>query len=137
MTEQEKNVLTAPKGNLTLRTLAMPADTNENGDIFGGWLLSQMDLAGAIAGVELTKSRLTTVAVNSMRFWNPVHVGDVVCVHTQLQKIGRTSISLLINAWAIDRLNEDEHHLVTEAVFTYVSIDKDGKPTPIKTKNNG
>jgi len=135
MTEQKQNVLTDPKGKLTLRTLTMPADTNENGDIFGGWLMSQMDIAGAIAGVEITKSKLTTVAVNSMRFWNPVYVGDIVCVYTQLQKIGRTSISLLINAWAINRFSNKKRHLVTEAVFTYVSIDKNGKPTPIKIKN--
>jgi len=126
--------LLEPKGKLTIRTTTMPADTNYRGDIFGGWIMSQMDLAGGIAAVEITKSRLTTVAVNSMRFWNPVHVGDIVCIYAELTRIGNTSISFLLNVWAVDRFDEEKRHLVTEAEFIYVSIDENSKPIHIRKK---
>ncbi len=125
--------ITSPQGELIIRTTPMPSDTNYRGDIFGGWLMSHMDLAGGMATSELTNSRATTVAVNEMRFWNPVHVGDIVCVHASLQKLGRTSISFLVNAWTLTRTasRERKRNLVTEAIFTFVTIDKKGTPIPI------
>lgn len=135
MDSKNTTKLESPVGQLTLRTTAMPANTNYNGDIFGGWLMSQMDLAGGIACLDVVRTRFTTVAVKSMRFWNPVHVGDVVCVHCKLTSIGRTSVSFLVNAWAVSRLTNDQKNLVTEAEFVYVSIDENGKPSTIKEED--
>lgn len=129
--KQCKNCLTKPIGELVIRTIAMPEDTNPLGDIFGGWLLSQMDLGGLIAATEISKGRITTVAIDAMRFWHPVHVGDIICVHAELKRIGRTSITFLINAWAVEQFTKIDKHLVTEAEFTYVSIDINGKSLPI------
>src|SRR3954469_8918172 len=89
-----------PRGELTVRTIAMPADTNANGDIFGGWVMSQMDLAGGIAGVDRAQGRAVTVAVESMAFLHPVRVGDVLCVYTRVVDVGRTSMRIQIEAWA-------------------------------------
>ncbi|HBM16732.1 MAG TPA: acyl-CoA thioesterase [Lentisphaeria bacterium] len=119
--------LDKPIGALTLRTTAMPADTNYNGDIFGGWIMSQMDLAGAIACLDVERSRFVTVAVKSMRFWNPVHTGDVVCVYCKLSSIGKSSVSFHINVWAKSRLSDEDHVLVTEAEYIYVKIEHSGK----------
>ena len=123
--------LTEPLGGLAVRTTAMPADTNYSGDIFGGWIMSQMDIAGGISATEITKERIVTVAVECMRFWNPVKIGDVLCVHTQLKRIETSSISFLVNAWAVNRFREKERLLVTEALFTYVVIDKNNRPGEI------
>ncbi len=133
MTEQ-KSKLSEPAGDLTIRTVPMPGDANHNGDIFGGWLMSQMDLSGVIAAGEITRTRVTTIAVESIRFWNPVHVGDTVCVYTKLKRMGNTSITFLVNAWAIDISRTKTRRLVTEANFVYVSIDEKGKLLPIKSK---
>ena len=122
-----KNTDKAP----TLRTIPMPADTNANGDIFGGWLLSQMDLAGAIAAVERTQNRVVTVGVDSMSFHEPVYVGDVVSFYTTITRIGNTSITIKIDSWAKRRLS-DQHLKVTEGVYTYVAIDQDRKPVTIQ-----
>src|ERR671913_873613 len=89
-----------PHGELTVRTSAMPADTNANGDIFGGWVMSQMDQAGGIAGVERAQGRVVTVAVEGMSFIRPVRVGDVLCVYTRVGHVGRTSMTIKIEAWA-------------------------------------
>src|SRR5690606_17889982 len=88
-----------PRGAMTIRTLAMPADTNEAGDIFGGWVMSQMDIAGAIAAVEHVGGRVATVAVEAMSFIAPVRVGDVLCVYTWVDRIGTTSIKIGMEAW--------------------------------------
>ena len=88
-----------PKGALTVRTLAMPADTNPAGDIFGGWVMSQMDIAGAIAAVERAKGRVATVAVEAMTFIAPVKVGDILCVYTSIDRVGTTSITIALEAW--------------------------------------
>lgn len=88
-----------PRGTLTVRTVAMPADTNANGDIFGGWVLSQMDMAGGIRGVERAHGRVATVAVDAMTFIRPVKVGDVLCVYTDIDRIGRTSLRIHVEAW--------------------------------------
>ncbi len=115
-----------PQGKLTIRIVAMPADTNPSGDIFGGWVLSQMDIAGGVAAVQRTKTRVVTVGINAMTFIAPVKVGDVLCVYTDIIKIGRTSITIAIEAWARrDRMALREK--VTEGHFTYVALDDSGK----------
>ncbi len=119
-----------PRGELTVRTIAMPADTNANGDIFGGWVMSRMDQAGGIAGVERTGGRVVTVAVEAMSFIRPVKVGDVLCVYTDVESIGRTSMRIHIEAWA-RRFMTKTREKVTDATFTFVAIDDDGRPRPI------
>lgn len=119
-----------PRGELTVRTIAMPADTNANGDIFGGWVLSQMDQAGGIAGVERAQGRVVTIAVDAMTFIRPVKVGDVLCVYTQVESVGRTSMKIHIEAWA-RRFQTREREKVTDATFTFVAIDDQGRPRPV------
>jgi acyl-CoA thioesterase YciA len=119
-----------PRGELTVRTIAMPADTNANGDIFGGWVMSQMDQAGGIAGVERAQSRVVTVAVEAMHFIRPVRIGDVLCVYTRVERIGRTSMTIQVEAWA-RRFQTRLREKVTDATFTFVAIDQDGRPRPI------
>ncbi len=119
-----------PLGDLTVRTIAMPADTNANGDIFGGWVMSQMDQAGGIAGVDRAQGRVVTVAVDAMTFIRPVRVGDVLCVYTRVAGIGRTSMKIEVEAWA-RRFRTQTREKVTEATFTFVPIDDEGRPRPI------
>ncbi len=119
-----------PRGDLTVRTMAMPADTNANGDIFGGWVMSQMDQAGGIAGVERAQGRVVTVAVDAMHFIRPVRVGDVLCVYTQVERVGRTSMTIQVEAWA-RRFQTRQREKVTSATFTFVAIDDEGRPRPI------
>ena len=119
-----------PRGDLTVRVAAMPADTNANGDIFGGWVLSQMDVAGGIAAAEFAKGRVATVAIDAMTFIRPVKVGDVLCVYTAIDKVGRTSVKIHIEAWA-RRWRTHDREKVTDATFTYVAIDEDGRPRPV------
>ena len=119
-----------PVGTLTIRTLAMPADTNPAGDIFGGWVMSQMDIAGAIAAVEAVKGRVATVAVEAMSFISPVKVGDILCVYTQVERIGNTSITIGIEAWA--RRNRIADRVkVTDGRFIYVALDEYGNKQKI------
>ncbi len=122
-----------PQGELVIRTIAMPADTNSNGDMFGGWLVSQMDLGGAICARNVSRSRITTVAIDAMIFIHPVFVGDIVSCHAGLLKIGRTSIRIEVEAWA-QRAKGGEHVLVTRGTFTYVAIDDAGRPQPVHRK---
>ena len=119
-----------PHGELTVRLVAMPADTNANGDIFGGWVLSQMDQAGGIAAVERAQGRVVTIAVEAMTFIRPVRVGDVLCVYTNVDKVGRTSMKIHIEAWA-RRFSSHFREKVTDAVFTFVAIDENGRPRPV------
>jgi acyl-CoA thioesterase YciA len=121
-----------PVGELTLQTLAMPADTNPNGDIFGGWLLSQMDLAGGVIGKRVSGGRVATVAVGEMAFLRPVPVGSVVSCYASLLEIGRTSLRINIEVW-IDGETTDTPAKVTEGDFVYVAISGDGKTRPINT----
>ena len=116
----------------SLRTIAMPADANPAGDIFGGWIMSQMDLAGAIYASYAVKGRLVTVAVNSMNFHLPVFVGDQVSCYCETARIGTTSISIHIETWVRRKQSDIELLKVTEATFTYVSIDNNRRPVPIK-----
>lgn len=129
MTEPVPSV--EPQGELVIRTIAMPADTNSNGDMFGGWLVSQMDLGGAIYARNLSHSRITTVAIDAMVFLHPVYVGDIVSCHAALQKVGRTSIRINVEAWA-QRAKGGGHVLVTRGTFTYVAIDDAGHPQPVQ-----
>src|SRR5256885_5983281 len=118
------------RGDLCIRTLAMPADTNANGDIFGGWLLSQMDIGGGVFASKIAKSRTVTVAIEAMNFRKPVFVGDLVSVHANLVRIGKTSITVRLEAWVLRR-KEMRSILVTDGNFTYVSIDDRGRPQAI------
>jgi acyl-CoA thioesterase YciA len=115
-----------PKGALTIRTLAMPADTNPAGDIFGGWVLSQMDIAGSICAVERVQGRVATVAVEAMTFIAPVKVGDVLCVYTSIERVGNTSITIAMEAWA-RRNRLADRVKVTEGRFVYVALDEHGQ----------
>ena len=121
---------TEPHGSLTIRTLAMTADTNPAGDIFGGWVMSQMDIAGAIAAIERAKGRVVTVAVEAMTFIAPVKVGDILCVYTSVEKVGRTSITVAIEAWA-RRNRLDDRVKVTDGKFVYVALGEDGQKIPV------
>jgi acyl-CoA thioesterase YciA len=130
MTEPGVKSAEEPCGTLTVRTIAMPADTNANGDIFGGWVMSRMDQAGGIAGVDRAQGRVVTVAVEAMTFIRPVKVGDVLSVYTSVKSIGRTSMKIQVEAWA-RRFRTTLHEKVTDATFTFVAIDDDGRPRPV------
>lgn len=119
-------------GDLAIRTVAMPANTNPNGDIFGGWVVSNMDLAGLSAARKYTKHRVTTVAIDKMVFLTPVCVGDFICCYTKLIKTGRTSLTIKIETWAVGA-DEASRRQVTEGVFTFVAIDEHGRPTPLES----
>lgn len=118
-----------PNGELVLRTLAMPSDTNANGDIFGGWLMSQMDIGGAILAGQIAKGRVVTVSVKGMTFLRPVAVGNVVCCYARCIKKGTTSLTINVDVWIRTENNERLH--ATEAEFVYVAIDDTGIPRPI------
>jgi acyl-CoA thioesterase YciA len=120
-----------PKGELVIQTIAMPRDTNRDGDIFGGWLASQMDLGSAILAGRIAKSRVVTVAIEAMSFLNPVRVGDTVACYAWLEKIGRTSMRICTDVW-VTRYRTGERVKVTNGVFTYVALGSDGKPIPVK-----
>ncbi|MGF1660025.1 MAG: acyl-CoA thioesterase [Rubrimonas sp.] len=113
-----------------IRTIAMPADTNANGDIFGGWLMSQMDMAAGNLAARIARGRVATVAVDAMTFHRPVKVGDEVTVYAELVKIGRTSIRMNVQAFRRERQSEHRDQ-VTGAVFTFVAIDDEGRPRPV------
>ncbi len=119
-----------PQGELTLRTLAMPRDANTNGDIFGGWVLSQMDMAAGIVAGARAHGRVATVAIDAMKFIRPVKVGDVLCIYVQLGRVGRTSMAMQIEAWVL-RNRQESREKVTEALFTFVAIDDAGKPRAV------
>jgi acyl-CoA thioesterase YciA len=119
-----------PVGEPALRAIAMPADANPSGDIFGGWLLAQMDLAGGTVAAERARGRVATVAVEGMVFHKPVHIGDRVSCYTRITRVGRTSITVMVEAW------RQSHHggapiRVTQGVFTYVAIDGSRQPRPV------
>ncbi len=122
-----------PHGELSIRTVAMPADANPAGDIFGGWLLSQMDVAGGIIAHRIALGRAATVAVDAMKFHLPVFVGDILCCYAAVSRIGRTSIAVRVEAWA-ERRNSTARVKVTEGTFTYVAIDEQRKPRPLPAR---
>ena len=119
-----------PRGELATRTVAMPKDTNPSGDIFGGWLMSEMDIAGSIVAWQRARGRVATVAVRAMAFHSPVHVGDVLCCYTDTVKVGSTSITVNIEAWAQPR-SQDQRIKVTEGEFVFVALDADGRKRPL------
>lgn len=121
----------APRGELVIRTIAMPADANGNGDIFGGWLMSQMDLGGAILARTTARSRVTTVAIDGMSFLHSVAVGDTVTCYARLVRVGQTSMKIDVEAW-VQHYTNDTLVRVTEGVFTYVAIDPSGKPHAVR-----
>ncbi|MEF2551060.1 acyl-CoA thioesterase [Aurantimonas sp. A2-1-M11] len=122
-----------PRGELTIRLPAMPADANANGDIFGGWVMSQMDLAAGIRAAERARGRVATIAVNALTFKKPVKIGDTLCVYSNIEKVGRSSITLSIEAWAKGRA-QHERTKVTEASFVMVAIDDEGRPTAVPSE---
>ena len=119
--------IAGPKGEITLQTIAMPADSNANGDIFGGWLMAQMDLGASVLARTRARGRVATVAVDGMEFHKPVKIGDVLAIHTVMEREGRTSMRVTVEAW-ITRLPAGDHMRVTKAVFSFVAIDEAGKP---------
>ena len=119
-----------PESELALRAIAMPVFANAHGDIFGGWLLSQMDLAGSAVAVRRANGRVVTVAVTAMSFQRPVFVGDEVSCYAKILKVGRSSITVKVEAFA-RRGRSGKHIQVTEGVFTYVAVDSESKPRPV------
>lgn len=120
-----------PSGELTIRVVAMPADTNANGDIFGGWVMAQVDLAGAVLAARAVRGRMATVAVNQFIFKQPVRVGDILSFYSDVERIGNTSITVNVEVFAERFQSQGRFVKVTEANLTYVAIDETGKPRPI------
>lgn len=131
----ERAVDGEPRGELTLRTLAMPADTNPSGDIFGGWIMSLMDLAGGMKAARVVEGRVVTAAVSRMAFMKPVKVGDQVCCYAEVRRIGRTSLVLDVETWVLRHV-KGARIKVTEAEFTYVAVDAEGRPRPVSVEPN-
>ncbi len=134
MPNKDKPSEQQPSGELVISTLAMPVDTNPNGDIFGGWLVSQMDLGATIMARKRSPGRSATVAIDAMSFLRPVQVGDLVRCYAEIVRVGNTSMAIKIEAWAINQGNSKhtaEPAKVTEGIFTFVAIDKKGKPRPV------
>ena len=121
-----------PQGELALQTVAMPKDTNANGDIFGGWLLSQMDIAGTITANDMAKGRVATVAIDGMTFLTPVHVGAVVSCYCDVLEVGRSSIRIVVEVW-ITSLHDGEPLKVTEGELVFVAIDENGRTRAIQS----
>lgn len=130
--EVKFNEINTPVGDRAIAIVAMPADTNPSGDIFGGWILSQMDIAGGVAASRAAEGRTATIGVKEMEFHKPVSVGDLVSCYTQIQKIGTSSITIKIEAWITNRYHDEGPTKVTEGVFTFVAIDENRKPRPVK-----
>ena len=120
----------SPRGEMTIQTLAMPANTNANGDIFGGWLVSQMDLAAGVLAKKIAKGRVATIAIHSMSFIRPVNVGDMVSCHVELIKEGKTSITIAVEVWT-EELPTGITERVTEGTFVFVAIDENRQPLPV------
>lgn len=116
-----------------LRLVPMPADANPTGDIFGGWIMSQVDIAGSIPALRLARGRIATVAVNSFVFRQPVLIGDLVSFYARVVRVGRTSITVDVEVYAQRGVPEEVTVKVTEATLTYVAVDRDRKPRPVPT----
>lgn len=123
-------IITAAQEEPVIRTIAMPADTNPSGDIFGGWLMAQMDLAAGNAAARKARGRCATVAVDGMVFHRPVMVGDEVSLYAEILRVGRSSLNIRVEAWRRSR-DGDERFKVTQATFTFVAIDDTGRPRPV------
>ncbi|MBI3706949.1 MAG: acyl-CoA thioesterase, partial [Proteobacteria bacterium] len=127
---QKRSVPVTPRGELASRVLAMPADTNPMGDIFGGWIMSLMDAAASMTATKYAKGKVVTVAVSNITFLQPVRVGDAVCCYTDALRIGRTSITLCVEVWVLRQV-QGERVKVTDAEFTFVAVNGDGRPRPL------
>jgi acyl-CoA thioesterase YciA len=123
----------APRGALVLRTFAMPRDTNSNGDIFGGWIMSQMDMGGGMLAKEVAHGRIVTITADKLTFVRPVQVGDAVCVYGEVERIGNSSIDIRLEVWTKDLVDEfdEDRVLVTTGTFRYVAVDDTGRPRPV------
>ncbi|MEK6749704.1 MAG: acyl-CoA thioesterase [Pseudomonadota bacterium] len=119
----------------TLRIMPMPADTNAAGDIFGGWIMSQVDIAGSIVAARYAKTRVVTVAVNEFQFHEPVFVGDIISCYANVTRVGRTSLTVFVEVYAERNVQAELCIKVTQATLTYVALDKHGKPHPVATKS--
>ncbi|MEW5422625.1 acyl-CoA thioesterase [Amorphus sp. 3PC139-8] len=119
-----------PEGPPAIRTIAMPADTNPAGDIFGGWLMSQMDLAAGNVAARRARGRCATISVDALTFLSPVHVGDEVSLYAEIVHTGRTSLAIHVEAWRRPR-DDEPTNKVTEAKFTFVAIGPDGRSRPL------
>ena len=133
LTEEEES-LPRPRGTLSLQTIAMPRDANPHGDIFGGWLVSQMDLAAGVAARKRARGRATTVAIDAMVFLRAVSVGDLVAFYTDIQSIGRSSMKILVEVWGVSDQLETRTKL-TEGLFTFVAIDESGRTRALPPLN--
>jgi acyl-CoA thioesterase YciA len=135
MTSTASSLLAPPVlpdgAELVMRVMPLPADTNGNGDIFGGWLMAQVDLAGAVLPVRIARGRIATVAVNQFLFKQPVSVGDLLSFYARIERIGKTSITVHVEVLAERNPADPQVVKVTEANLTYVAIDRDGKPRPV------
>ncbi len=128
---QQPNAPVEPRGELASRTLAMPADTNPKGDMFGGWIMALMDAAASMTATQHAKGRVVTGAVSNIAFLRPVAVGDAVCCYTDVERIGQTSITLHVEVWVL-RQGQGERVRVTDAEFTFVAVNDNGYPRPIR-----
>jgi acyl-CoA thioesterase YciA len=124
-----------PQGELTTRTIAMPADSNPAGDIFGGWVLAQMDIAAGICASERAQCRTVTVALDGMHFIRPVKIGDILCVYTQIKNVGNTSLDIHVEAW-VQRDRSRRTVKVTQANFKFVALGADGRPRPVEVNES-
>jgi len=126
----EKENSRQPRGLLALRAVAMPKDTNPNGDIFGGWILAQMDIAGGMLAREVARGRTVTVTIDKMLFKVPLHVGDTIAVYAELLRVGNSSMDIRLEVWAkpFPGVYVAQRHLVTEGIFRYVAVDDQGRP---------
>ena len=127
---------TPPKGELTVRIVAMPSDTNPSGDIFGGWIMGLMDVSAGVAARDRARGRVVTASVSSLSFLQPVKVGDVVCCYTEVVSVGRTSLTLDVEAWVV-RDRRANRLKVTEAKFVMVAVDSEGRPRPLDVDPGG
>lgn len=127
---QEDTAPTLPAGEAALRTFAMPADANPSGDIFGGWVLSQMDLAAGAVAAQRAGGRVATIAIEAMKFHKPVLVGDEVSCYCSVVRVGRTSLAVKVDAW-VRRRAGTQRLMVTEGIFTFVAIDAERRPRPV------
>ncbi len=130
MSEADESPASPPDEEPALRTLAMPADANPAGDIFGGWVLAQMDLAGGLPAVRRSQGRVVTIAVEAMRFHQPIFIGDLVTCYARVAQVGRTSMHVKVETW-VTRHRAGIEVLVTEGTFIYVAVDDDGRPRPL------
>ncbi|MEO0035162.1 MAG: hypothetical protein RLZZ501_1185 [Pseudomonadota bacterium] len=131
VTRESVECTTAPRGRLSIRTVAMPADTNMFGHIFGGWVLSQMDLAGGTHAYRRAQGRCATVAIEGMEFHQPVYVGDELTCYTEILRVGNTSIAVRVECWVRRHGGDETQVRVTSAIFTYVAVDDHGRKRPV------